>query len=86
MRATFPPWYDRGMTAKLSVSLSDEDLQYLDAIAAEMNGNRSAAIHRLIRLQRELDAQDAYAQAFDEWEASGDQALWDQTIGDGLSE
>ncbi|WP_434318131.1 antitoxin [Leifsonia sp. P73] len=74
------------MTVKLSVSLSDEDLVYLDKIAADVKGNRSAAIHKLLRIQRELDAEGAYAQAFDEWEASGDQALWDQTAGDGLSE
>ncbi|MCI0156254.1 antitoxin [Leifsonia shinshuensis] len=71
---------------KLSVSLSDDDLVYLDKIAADMRGNRSAAIHRLLRVQRELDAEDAYAQAFDEWENSGEEALWDSTASDGLSE
>ncbi|KQR54087.1 hypothetical protein ASF88_04440 [Leifsonia sp. Leaf336] len=74
------------MTVKLSVSLSDEDLQYLDKIAADMKGNRSAAIHKLLRVQRELDAEDAYAQAFDEWESSGEDAIWDRTVRDGLSE
>jgi predicted transcriptional regulator len=74
------------MTVKLSVSLSDDDLQYLDKIAAEMKGNRSAAIHRLLRVQRELDAEAAYSQAFDEWEGSGENALWDGTARDGLSE
>ncbi|WP_241702511.1 antitoxin [Leifsonia shinshuensis] len=74
------------MTVKLSVSLSDDDLVYLDKIAADMRGNRSAAIHRLLRVQRELDAEDAYAQAFDEWENSGEEALWDSTASDGLSE
>ncbi|MGH1549153.1 antitoxin [Leifsonia poae] len=69
---------------KLSVSLSAEDVAYLDAVAADFDGNRSAAIHRLIRLKRELDAEGAYAQAFEEWEASGEQALWDQTAADGL--
>lgn len=69
---------------KLSVSLSDEDVAYLDGIASDLAGNRSAAIHTLIRLKREFDAQDAYAQAFDEWEDSGEQKLWDQTAGDGL--
>ncbi|UAJ78494.1 antitoxin [Leifsonia sp. ZF2019] len=71
---------------KLSVSLSEEDVAYLDVVAADFAGNRSAAIHRLIRLKRELDAEGAYAQAFDEWEASGEQELWDQTAGDGLEE
>ncbi|MBO1738947.1 antitoxin [Leifsonia sp. TF02-11] len=74
------------MTVKLSVSLSDDDLVYLDKIAADMRGNRSAAIHRLLRVQRELDAEDAYAQAFDEWESSGENAIWDATARDGLSE
>lgn len=74
------------MTVKLSVSLSDDDLVYLDKIAADMKGNRSAAIHRLLRIQRELDAEDAYAQAFDEWEGSGEESIWDGTTRDGLSE
>ncbi|WP_426624894.1 hypothetical protein ACPPVW_02050 [Leifsonia sp. McL0607] len=51
-----------------------------------MKGNRSAAIHKLLRVQRELDAENAYAQAFDEWEDSGEQAIWDGTAGDGLSD
>jgi len=51
-----------------------------------MKGNRSAAIHKLLRVQRELDAEDAYAQAFDEWESSGEDAVWDRTVRDGLSE
>jgi hypothetical protein len=71
---------------KLSVSLSEDDVAYLDLVAADFAGNRSAAIHRLIRLKRELDAEGAYAQAFDEWEASGEQELWDRTAGDGLAE
>ena len=71
---------------KLSVSLSDDDLTYLDKIASDVKGNRSAAIHKLLRVQRELDAEDAYAEAFDEWETSGEQRLWDQTAGDGLAE
>ena len=51
-----------------------------------MKGNRSAAIHKLLRVQRELDAEDAYAQAFDEWESSGEDAVWDRTVRDGLFE
>lgn len=71
---------------KLSVSLSEEDVAYLDTVAADFAGNRSAAIHRLIRLKRELDSEAAYARAFEEWETSGEQELWDQTAGDGLDE
>lgn len=74
------------MTVKLSVSMSDGDLEYLDKIAADMKGNRSAAIHKLLRIQRELDAEDAYAQAFDEWERSGEDAIWHSAAHDGLSE
>ncbi len=74
------------MTVKLSVSLSEDDLVYLDKIAADLKDNGSAAIHKLLRIQRELDAETAYAQAFDEWENSGEQAIWDGTAGDGLPE
>ncbi|MGO4593182.1 ribbon-helix-helix domain-containing protein [Leifsonia sp. 2TAF2] len=73
------------MTTKLSVSLSDEDVAYLDEIAsAERNGNRSAVIHDMVRLFREIRYEDAYRQAFEEWEGSEDQKLWNTTVADGL--
>jgi hypothetical protein len=71
---------------KLSVSLSPADVAFIDSIAVRFDGNRSAAIHDLVRLGRELAAADDYAAAFDEWESSGDAAAWEPVTADGLSE
>ena len=71
---------------KLSVSLSPADVAFIDSIAVRFEGNRSAAIHDLVRLGRELAAADDYAAAFDEWESSGDAAAWESVTADGLSE
>ena len=70
---------------KLSVSLTPADVAFIDSIAVRYDGNRSAAIHDLVRLGRELAAADDYAAAFDEWESSGDAAAWESVTGDGLS-
>jgi Arc/MetJ-type ribon-helix-helix transcriptional regulator len=74
------------MTSKLSVSLPEGDVAFLDSLIDERVTTRSAALHQVIRRQRELDAEAAYAEAMQEWEESGDAALWDQTAGDGIAE
>lgn len=71
---------------KLSVSLPPADVAFIDSIALRFDGNRSAAIHDLVRLGRELAAADDYAAAFDEWESSGEAAAWESVTADGLSE
>lgn len=70
---------------KLSVSLPAADVAFIDSIAARHDGNRSAAIHELVRLGRELAAADDYAAAFKEWESSGDADAWEAIAADGLS-
>ncbi|MFF2053338.1 ribbon-helix-helix protein, CopG family [Leifsonia sp. NPDC058194] len=72
---------------KLSVSLSEDDVAYLDRVArAERDGNRSAVIHDMVRLFREIRSEDDYVKVFEEWEGSEDQKLWDSTAGDGLDD
>lgn len=72
---------------KLSVSLPDDDVAFLDTYA-ERKGNlsRSAVLQRAIRLLRTADLGPAYAEAWAEWEESGEAALWEVTIADGLSD
>jgi Arc/MetJ-type ribon-helix-helix transcriptional regulator len=72
---------------KLSISLPDEDVAALDRFA-EAAGitSRSAAIQRAIRLLGQPELDDAYAAAWDEWEASGDTAAWEETMADGLAD
>ena len=71
---------------KVSVSLSDEDLQFVDEQTQEGSfSSRSAAVQAGIRLLRERQYIDSYAAAWDEWDTSGDSALWDSPSADGLA-
>ena len=72
---------------KLSVSLPDRDVAFLDRYAAERNApSRSAVLKEAVRLLRLSGVEEAYAAAWSEWEASEDAALWDTVIADGLDE
>ena len=72
---------------KLSVSLRDEDVAVLDEYA-RMSGlpSRSAVVQHAIRLLRLPELEQDYAAAWDEWESSGEQAAWDVTAADGLTD
>ena len=66
---------------KVSISLSEEDIAYLDGEAQQGRyPSRSAAVQEAIRLLRESRLADAYAEAFGSW----DQDEWDLAAGDGL--
>ncbi|KYH43466.1 ribbon-helix-helix domain-containing protein [Branchiibius sp. NY16-3462-2] len=70
---------------KISVSLSEEDLAALDSYAEAAGlASRSAAIQDAIRRLGDADLEGAYADAWDEWEASGQAADWESTASDGL--
>lgn len=69
---------------KVSVSLPDDDVRFLDAFAQEQGlDSRSAALQRAVRLLRTAELGPAYAEAWDEWASSGDADRWDVTAGDG---
>jgi len=71
---------------KLSVSLPNEDVEFLDAYAdAQGYPSRSAVLHRAVRLLRAAELGSAYEDAFEEWEAGGDSAAWEPTAADGVS-
>lgn len=68
---------------KLSVSLPEEDVAFVDAYAREQGAaSRSAVIHAAVRLLRASELGADYAQAWDEW---ADGELWESAVGDGLS-
>jgi Arc/MetJ-type ribon-helix-helix transcriptional regulator len=72
---------------KLSVSLPDDDVEFLDAYAAEQGvESRSAVLHRAVRLLRATALTDAYEEAWDDWTPSGDSALWEATAADGTGD
>ena len=71
---------------KLSISLPDEDGEFLDAYAeAQGIPSRSAVMHKAVRLLRASGLGAAYEAAWDEWAASGDDAAWDATEADGMA-
>ncbi len=69
---------------KLSVSLPDEDVQFLDEYARAHERSRSGAVREAINTLRQGGLADAYEQAWEEWDASGEGELWEQPVGDGL--
>lgn len=69
---------------KLSVSLPDEDIEFIDEYTKAYGvGSRSAVVHRAVTLLRARELGEAYAAAWTDWEA-GDADLWDVTAPDGL--
>jgi Arc/MetJ-type ribon-helix-helix transcriptional regulator len=80
-----PPGSIDGM--KLSVSLPEEDVEYLDAyIAQKPAASRSAALHEAIGLLRLSALEAAYEAANAEWESDADAALWENASADGLGD
>jgi antitoxin MazE9 len=70
---------------KLSISLSADEVATIDSYAQAADlPSRSAVIQYAIRLLRDPALEDAYAAAWDEWEAAGDAQGWESTAGDGL--
>jgi len=71
---------------KLSVSLPDDDVEYLDEYArAQRLESRSAALHKAVRLLRASELGSAYEDAWTEWAGSDDESLWDAVVDDGLA-
>jgi len=72
---------------KLSVSLPEGDVAFLDEYQAKTNADsRSAAIHAAIQLLRASQLEDDYAQAWQDWEQDPAAADWDRTTADGLTD
>lgn len=70
---------------KVSVSLPEEDVEFLDAYAAAQGfASRSAVVHRAVRLLKASELGAAYEDAWDEWETSGEADAWEASTGDGL--
>lgn len=71
---------------KLSVSVPDDDIAFLDAYAADHRlGSRSAALHHAIRALRLSALPRSYAEAWSDWDADGDAEAWDATAADGTA-
>jgi metal-responsive CopG/Arc/MetJ family transcriptional regulator len=70
---------------KLSLSIPDEDVEFLDAYA-QTHGKvtRSAAVQQAIRTLRSTELADDYEAAFAEWIDNHEDEAWDAAAGDGL--
>lgn len=65
---------------KISVSLPESDIAFLDA----QGENRSAVLQKAVAALRRSQLDDDYAGAFAEWHGSDDQEAWDTVAADGL--
>ena len=71
---------------KLSISLPDDDVEFLDIFAGRSGCNsRSAVVHAAITMLRSAELVGEYEVAFTEWADSPDAALWDSATGDGIA-
>lgn len=79
-------WYYlwKHQSMKVSVSLPDDDVEFLDSYA-EREGfeSRSAVLHKAVRLLRASELGAAYEDAWAEWEHSDDGVMWAATVADG---
>ena len=70
---------------KVSVSLPEEDVKFLDQYAANQGvRSRSAVVHKAVRLLRDAELGPAYEAAWADWAESEDDDLWGPVGGDGL--
>lgn len=71
---------------KLSVSLPDRDVEYLDAYArAQGSMSRSAVLHKAVRTLQAAELGSSYEDAWETWRSTGEALAWEPTAGDGLS-
>jgi Arc/MetJ-type ribon-helix-helix transcriptional regulator len=70
---------------KVSVSLPDEDVEFLDSYAqAQGISTRSAVLHKAVGLLRATQLGEAYEEAWRSWEGSEDAFAWESADADGL--
>lgn len=71
---------------KVSVSLPDEDVEFLDSYArAHGVASRSAVLHQAVGLLRATELSADYAAAFAEWADEDSNGPWDTVVADGLA-
>lgn len=70
---------------KVSVSLPEEDVEFLDTYVREQGyHSRSAALHEAVAALRSAQLGGAYEEAWRSWEDSGEADAWDAVTADGL--
>jgi Arc/MetJ-type ribon-helix-helix transcriptional regulator len=70
---------------KVSISLPEEDVAFLDEYAHSQGiESRSAFVHKAVRMLRASELSGAYEEAFTSGEGEQEAAIWDVTVADGL--
>lgn len=70
---------------KVSVSLPEDDVEFLDSYAqAQGIESRSAVLRKAVGLLRATQLGDAYEEAWASWAASDDAGAWEAVTADGL--
>ena len=70
---------------KVSVSLPDEDVEFLERYARSHGvASRSAVLHRAVGLLRAAELSSDYAAAFEEWANEPESEMWDAVVADGF--
>lgn len=70
---------------KVSVSLPEEDVAFLDSYAQSQGiESRSAVVHRAVALLRASELGDAYEDAFTSWSDDEETSAWEPVTADGL--
>jgi predicted transcriptional regulator len=72
------------MKVHLSARVDAGLARYLERYREQHRTTRSRALEDAIKALRDRTLEHEYALALDEWERSGDAALWDSTVGDDL--
>ncbi len=71
---------------KISVSLPDEDVAFLDRYASDRKiGSRSATVQKAVQILRASELGAAYEDAWAEWSDDGGADVWESAVADGLS-
>ena len=71
---------------KLSISLPEKDVAYIDRHLADHDEpSRSAVIRKAIERLRDEELREAYGELCKEW-GTEDDLLWETTVGDGLED
>lgn len=72
---------------KVSVSLPQDDVEFLDSYAHDQGiQSRSAVLHKAVGLLRATQLGGAYEEAWDSWEGSDDASTWEAADADGLGD
>jgi len=76
---------ERSRTVKISTTVTEFDLAFLEKYTAQHGlPSRAAGFHAAIKALRELELQQQYLEADEEWYTSGEAEVWECVSGDGI--